>query len=88
MQSVIKELWYGRICPQEAEGLKKPELKELQEYMSRHRENLEKTMTEEQKEIYERFMDCRNEYDELVDEEMFTYGFKLGIKLMTEAVEE
>ncbi len=45
-------------------------------------------MTDEKKEIYERFMDCRNEYDELVGEEMFTYGFKLGIKLMAEAAGE
>ncbi|MBE6630820.1 MAG: hypothetical protein E7624_08250 [Ruminococcaceae bacterium] len=35
-----------------------PEMKELMEYMARHHDDLLKTLTDEQKEIFEKFEDC------------------------------
>ena len=44
-----------------------PEMKELLGYISRHHEDLLKTMTDEQKEIFEKFEDCWSEYSSLSD---------------------
>ena len=53
--NVIKELWHGNIIPQENSRTNSKEKKELLGYMARHHEDLEKTFTEEQKEVFEKF---------------------------------
>ena len=58
MESIIKELWHGNIIPQEDSRTNSKEMKELLGYMARHHEDLEKTFTDEQKEIFEKFHDC------------------------------
>ena len=51
MKSIINELWYGNIIPQEDSRTNSKEMKELLGYMSRHHDDLLKTMTDEQKEL-------------------------------------
>ena len=63
-----------------------PEMKELLGYISRHHEDLLKTMTDEQKEIFEKFEDCWSEYSSLNDADLFEYAFKLGMNLAIEAL--
>ena len=65
-----------------------PEMKELLGYISRHHEDLLKTMTEEQKEIFEKFEDCWSEYSSLSDADLFEYAFKLGMNLAIEVLSE
>ena len=55
--SILKELWHGNVCPQTDSRKNSPEMKELMEYMARHHDDLLKTMTDEQKEIFEKFDD-------------------------------
>ena len=62
MKSMIKELWHGNIIPQEDSRNNSKEMKELLGYMARHHDDLEKTFTDEQKEIFEKFHDCWDEY--------------------------
>ncbi len=61
-------------------------MKELVEYMARHRDDLMKTMTDEQKEIFEKFHDCWSEYASLSDEAIFEYDFKLGLQIAIESL--
>ena len=84
MRSVINELWHGNIMPQEDSRNNSPEMKELMEYMARHHDNLLKTMTDEQKEVFEKFDDCWSEYMSLAETAIFEYAFKLGARLMLE----
>ena len=84
MKSMIKELWHGNISPQEDSRNNSPEMKELMEYMARYHDDLLKTMTDEQKEIFEKFDDCWSEYASYAEEAIFTYAFKLGAQLMLE----
>jgi len=53
--NIIKELWHGNIVPQEDSRNNSKEMKELLGYMARHHEDLEKTFTDEQKELFEKF---------------------------------
>ncbi len=84
MKSMIKELWHGNINPQEDSRNSSPEMKELMEYMARHHDDLLKIMTDEQKEIFEKFHDCWSEYASLSDEALFEYAFKLGMQIAIE----
>ena len=61
MKSMIKELWHGNIIPQEDSRNNSKEMKELLGYMARHHEDLAKTFTDEQKEIYYRRISEMNE---------------------------
>ena len=61
MKNIINELWHGNIIPQEDSRTNSKEMKELLEYMARHHEDLAKTFTDEQKEIFERFHVAKSE---------------------------
>ena len=82
--NIIKELWHGNIIPQEDDRTNSKEMKELLGYMARHREDLEKTFTDEQKELFEKFHDCWSEYMSLAEAAIFEYAFKLGSRMVTE----
>ena len=88
MKGTIEELWHGNIIPQEDSRTNSKEMKELLGYIARHREDLEKSFTDEQKEIFEKFHDCWSEYASLAEEAIFTYAFKLGGRLMLETLQE
>ena len=85
MKNMINELWHGNIIPQEDSRTNSPQMKELLGYMARHHEDLEKTFTDEQKEIFEKFHDCWDEYVSLAEAAIFEYAFKLGMQIALEA---
>lgn len=84
MNSIIKELWYGNICPPTDIRNNSREMKELMEYIARHHGDLLKTMTDKQKKLFEKFNDCREEYISLAESAIFDYAFKLGARLSLE----
>ena len=88
MRETIEELWHGNIIPQEDSRTNSSEMKDLLSYMARHHEDLEKSFTDEQKEIFEKFHDCWSEYASLAEEAIFVYAFKLGGRLMLETLQE
>ena len=82
MKSIINEIWHGNIIPQEDSRNNTKEMKELLSFMARHHEDLEKTMTDDQKEIFQKFHDCWDEYMSLAESAVFAYAFKLDAKIM------
>ena len=86
MNNTIKELWHGNICPQTDSRNNSPEMKQLMEYMARHHDDLLKTMTDEQKVIFEKFDDRWSEYASLAESAIFEYASKLGMNLAIETL--
>ena len=86
MKNLIKELWYGNILPQEAHQTNSKEMKYLLGYITHHHKDLEKTFTDEQKAIFEKFQNCWGEYASLSEEAIFEYGFKLGMQIAIEVL--
>ena len=82
---IINELWYGNISPFEQCTRSDKRLKELLKLVSRNREELDGTLTDKQKEIFEKFEDCMNEMHSITERDAFSYGFRLGVQLMAEA---
>ena len=82
--SFVKRAMEWNIIPQEDSRNNSKEMKELLGYMARHHENLEKTFTDEQKEIFEKFHDCWDEYVSLAEAAIFEYAFRLGARLTME----
>ena len=88
MKNMINELWHGNIIPQDDSRNNSPEMKQLMEYMSRHHDDLLKSMKDEQKEIFEKFDDCWGEYMSLAEAAIFEYAFKLGMQIAIETLTE
>ena len=84
MKNIIKELCRGNVMPPEDSRQNTPEMQQLLEYISRHNDDLLKTMTDEQKEIFEKFHDCWDEYVSLAEVAIFEYAFRLGARLAME----
>ena len=82
---ILDELWYGNVSPFEQCTRGDKELKELIKLVVRNREELDGTLTDKQKETLERFEDCMNEMHSITEREAFSYGFRLGVRLMAEA---
>ena len=86
--SILEELWYGNIEPAEYDASPSKEYKELLHLISRNEEKLQATMTDEQKELFEKYTDCVRENQVITDCLIFQTGFKLGARMMLEVMEE
>ena len=80
----IEELRHGNIIPHEDSRTNSKEMREPLGYIARHHEDLEKSFTDEQKEIFEKFHDCWDEYVSLAEAAIFEYAFRLGARLTME----
>ena len=84
---ILEEFWYGNIEPTEYDTSSK-EYKKLQELICRNEEKLRASMTDEQKELFEKYTDCVGECRTIADCLIFQNGFKLGARMMLEVMEE
>lgn len=80
--NILEDFWYGNINPQEESKENNRAIKELLNLMGRNREALSSTLTEEQREVLEKYDDCVNEMYGLIEVGIFSYAFRLGGRLM------
>ena len=85
VRSILEELWYGRIEPYDDIRMTKEE-RHLIDLIAENRERLEKTLTEQQKEQLEKYIDCSQELSDLMQKEVFMHGFRLGARIVIEAL--
>ena len=85
MTSAIKELWYDNLSPGEHCAAGDTEIRHLVSLMEKNREKLCAVTTEAQQEIFEKYMDCADEYSLKLMEKAFCEGFCLGTRLTAEA---
>ena len=86
MRSILEELFYGNICPNTDCRSNDKEVKELMGYIADHHDNLNKTLSDKQKELLEKFDDCYNELTDLNERELFIYAFRLGARITLEVL--
>ena len=84
---ILGEFWYGNIEPTEYDT-SFGEYKKLQELIYRNEEKLKATMTDEQKELFEKYTDCVREHQAITDCLVFQNSFRLGARMMLEVMEE
>ena len=86
MRSVLEELFYGNICPNADCRSHDKETKQLMGYIADHPDNLLFTLNDQQKELLEKFDDCYNELTDINEREIFSYAFKLGMRIAIEVL--
>ena len=86
MSSIIEDLYYGNIPLSERGFCRTGEYAHVLQLAARNEEELTKTLTEAQKEIYGKFKDNTSELTSMTEVTAFTLGFKLGLRLTAEAL--
>ena len=82
----ILDLWNGKITPFEHCGTHDSEATHLLGLMERNREALREGLTASQMEIFQKYIDCSEDYLLRLLELAFCDGFCLGGKLVMEIV--
>ena len=86
MSKILDELWYGNVCPNDGYRESSKEARELLGYIANHHDRLQKGLTDEQKEILQKFDDCYAELTDINEREIFSYGFRLGARIAIEVL--
>ena len=86
MRSILEELFYGNICPNTDCRSHDKETKQLMGYIADHHDNLLFTLNDQQKTLLEKFDDCYNELTDINEREIFSYAFKLGMRIAIEVL--
>ncbi len=81
--SILQELWYGNIRPNENKEITEEERK-LIELISKHQDKLENSLDDDILEEFKKYIECFEEYSMLMECQAFEIGFKLAIKMLTE----
>ena len=82
---ILDELWYGNIAPFEQSTRGDKRFAELLKLVNQNREELNGMLTDKQKETLEKYEETVNEMYNVTERDAFSYGFRLGARLMTEA---
>ena len=86
MRSIIEGLYYGNIVPTDRDVVKGGEYAHLLHLLSRNSTELEETLTEAQKEVFEKYNDCYADISDINEVTAFTLVFKIGLRLAVEAM--
>jgi hypothetical protein len=82
--TLLEDLWYGNVNPHEAILTENGRYKHLLSLMGRNRDEFSETLTDKQLETLEKYDEAMNEMHSLAEVEAFSYGFRLGVRLMVE----
>ena len=84
--TTLEDFYYGNIIPNEIPIIKGSEYDTANRLVVRHDEALTATLTEQQKETFQKFKDNYLELLTLGERDAFIRGFSLGIKIAVEAL--
>lgn len=85
---ILEQLWYDKISFFQRKPPETDEIMRLKKLILEDREKLTKMLTPEAAELFEKLMDNEGELSSLIECDTFTYGFRLGAKIMLEATDE
>ncbi len=84
----LEEFWYGNIEPTEYDTPPGDEYKDLLQLICRNEEKLQATFTDEQKDLFSRYVDSAREFQTMADCLLFQSSFRLGSRMMLAVMEE
>lgn len=85
MSKILKEFYNGNIVPCNQTGDNSQYIQDLLHLIENNRERLCQGLTEEQKEILEKYDRQTTEMIELIREDSFISGYRMGTRLTAEA---
>lgn len=86
--SIIEDLWYGNISPCKMVETNTGETAELTAYIERHKADVYNELKDEDKHSLDKLICSYEEFSECATRKAFQKGFKLGLKLAVESLED
>ena len=86
MKNILHELWYGNINPCSDAVYDANEEKELKRMSTQQYDKLSETLTDQQKEVFEKFIESDTEFTGIREREIFRYAFRLGARITFEVM--
>lgn len=88
MRRILEDFYYGNITPNEQMMVPDSELKRAAERVARYESQLTEQLEESEKSILEKLIQSQHEIDSITALENFILGFRLGIRLMAECMDD
>jgi len=85
--TTLEDLYYGNISPHERYIKRGTRIDEFVKLICRNEDELNATLTEKQKETFEKFKDCTSELTCITEREAFSSGFILATRIMMEVMQ-
>ena len=85
--TTLEDLYYGNISPCERDMKRGSRMDKLVQLICKNEDGLMSTLTEQQKETFERFKDCQSEISDITARRAFTDGFILATRIMVEVMD-
>ena len=85
--TTLEDLYYGNISPYERYIKRGSRVDQLIRLICKNEESLTATLTEKQKETFEKFKDCQNELSGVTEQDAFRDGFILAVRIMVEVMQ-
>ena len=84
----LENLWYGNIDPHEVYLKDQHQFKRLLSLLEKSRDALSATLTDNEKELLDKYDEMANEMHSISEIAAFSFGLRLGVKLMVETLDE
>ncbi len=85
--TTLEDLYYGNISPHERYIKRGTRVDKLVKLICKNEEELNSSLTEKQKETFEKFKDCTSELSCITEREAFCSGFILATRIMVEVMQ-
>jgi len=86
--TMLENLYYGNIAPHEKYIKRGSKLDKTISSICSEEERLTSTLTEQQKEVFDRFKQCQDALNSITELTAFSDGFILAARLMIEVLQE
>ncbi len=88
MRRILEDLYFGKIVPYEKRMAANSELRRLEEKASECESQLTERLNEEERKILNVLSSTQQEIDRITGMDNFILGFRLGVRLMAECLDE
>ena len=88
MRTTLEDLYYGNITPNEQQMIPGSELKRAVDRVAKCEAQLMELLNEEGQQTLTRFIRSQHEINSITATENFILGFRLGVRLMVECMDE
>ncbi len=85
--TTLEDLYYGNISPHERYIKRGTRMDKAVKLLCKNEDSLSATLTEQQKETFEKFKECQRELCDLTARQAFSDGFILATRIMVEVME-
>lgn len=88
MRNILEDLYYGNISPYDKRIAANSELRSLIGRVADCEDQLTKQLNEAEQQTLKRLITAQHEIDDITAKEYFILGFRLGVRLAAECMDE